>query len=72
MSVLLDDKDLVVKKIFVLLLNFYLIRVLDFYKVKRLKENDGICDNCKENKKLEVFCFDCDVYLCFVCRNVYS
>lgn len=71
-SVPLDDKDPAAKKISASPSNFHLTRVLDLHKAKRLKENDGICDNCKENKKLEAFCFDCDVYLCSVCRNSHS
>ena len=52
--------------------NFHLNRLLDLYKAKKLKETDGVCDNCKETTKLEAFCFDCDVYLCPKCRSAHA
>lgn len=52
--------------------NFHLTRLLDLHKAKRLKETDGVCDNCKEITKLEAFCFDCDVYLCPTCRSAHT
>lgn len=52
--------------------NFHLTRVLDVYKAQRLKETDGVCDNCKETTKLEVFCFDCNAYLCPACSSAHA
>lgn len=52
--------------------NFHVSRILDLYKAKRLKETDGVCDNCKETTKLEAFCFDCNVYLCPACRSAHA
>lgn len=52
--------------------NLHLNRLLDLSKVKKLKEQQGLCDNCAEMSMLEVFCFDCDVYLCSACMNAHS
>lgn len=37
-----------------------------------MKEQHGVCDNCKETTTLEVFCFDCDVFLCSACNGAHA
>ncbi|KAL9953617.1 hypothetical protein ACROYT_G041063 [Oculina patagonica] len=52
--------------------NLHLNRLLEINKVKKLTEEHGICDNCKETTMLEVFCFDCDVFLCTPCMSAHA
>ena len=52
--------------------NLHLNRLLELNKVKKLKEENGVCDNCKDTTMLEMFCFDCDVFLCSPCMGAHA
>ena len=50
--------------------NFFIARLVDELAFnKKVKENSPHCDQCVRDKPVEVFCFDCVLFLCGYCHG---